>query len=151
MRVGDGRNLLSTIYVQNAADAHKMAADALEPNGTVPGSVYYIAQDKPLNCWKWIDEILAMVGEPPVERSISFKTAWLAGSALERLYRLFGKKGEPIMTRFLATQLAQSYWFNTDRAKRELGFTPAVSTEEGMRRMGEDLHERGIGAQVSFL
>ena len=46
------------------------------------------------------------------------------------------------MTRFLATQLAKSYWFDTTRAKKELGFAPAVSTEEGMRLMGEDLRER---------
>ena len=141
-RIGDGSNLLSTIYVQNAADAHKRAADALEPGGSVPGSVYYIAQEKPLNCWKWIDEILALVGEPPVSRSLSFKTAWFIGSILEKTYRLLRKKGEPVMTRFLATQLAKSYWFDTTRAKKELGFAPAVSTEEGMRLMGEDLRER---------
>ena len=143
-RVGDGSNLISTIYVQNAADAHVLAAGALEPRGVVPGSVYYIAQEKPVNCWQWIDEILALVDEPPVAKSVSFKTAWRVGAALENIYRLFGKQGEPIMTRFLAIQLANSYWFNTSRAKRDLGFAPRVSTEEGMRRMGEDLKNRGV-------
>ncbi|MBR5758263.1 MAG: NAD-dependent epimerase/dehydratase family protein [Thermoguttaceae bacterium] len=142
-RVGDGRNVISTIYVQNAADAHKLAADALTPGGSAPGSVYYIAQDKPLNCWKWIDELLALVGEPPVRKSVSFKAAWRLGTVLEKIYRVLGREDEPTMTRFLATQLAKSYWFDTTRARNELGFSPAISTEEGMRRLGEDLRARG--------
>lgn len=143
MRVGDGQNMLSTIYVQNAADAHKLAADALVPGSSTPGSVYYISQERPLNCWKWIDEILAIVGEPPVQKSVSFNTAWRVGSAMEKVYTAFKKKGEPLMTKFLAIQLAKSYWFDTSRAKKELGFSPAISIEEGMKRLEEDLLVRG--------
>lgn len=143
-RVGDGTNMLSTIYVENAAEAHQKAANALIPGSSVPGSVYYITQERPLNCWQWIDDILALVGEPPVKKSVSFQTAWRLGTILEKAYRLCGRKDEPVMTRFLATQLAKSYWFNGAKAKEELGFTPTISIEEGMRRMGEDLRERGV-------
>lgn len=141
-RVGDGTNRLATIYVENCATAHRMAADALVPGSPVPGSVYYISQDEPLNCWEWIDELLAIVGEPPVKKSVSFKTAWRVGAILERVYRWAGWKSEPTMTRFLATQLAKSYWYDVSRAKRELGFTPAISTAEGMRRWAEELREK---------
>lgn len=141
-RVGNGDNLLATIYVQNCADAHKLACDALIPNTSVPGSVYYVSQTEPLNCWKWIDDILALVNVPPVKKKISFKTAWTLGTALENIYRLAGWKSEPVMTRFLATQLAKSYWFNTAKARKELGFVPNVSTEEGMKRLKVDLCAR---------
>jgi nucleoside-diphosphate-sugar epimerase len=140
-RVGDGTNRIATIYVENCATAHRMAADALVPGSSVPGSVYYISQEEPLNCWKWIDEILAIRGEAPVKKSVSFKTAWRLGVALEKIYRWAGWKSEPTMTRFLATQLAKSYWYDVSRAKRELGFTPAISTAEGMRRWAEELRE----------
>ncbi len=143
-RVGDGANMLATIYVENAADAHKLACDALIPGSAVPGSVYYISQERPLNCWKWIDELLALVGEPPVKKSVSFKTAWRVGTVLEKVYSVAGLKTEPVMTRFLSTQLAQSYWFDTTRAKNELGFTPKISIEEGMRRLKEDVLERNV-------
>lgn len=136
-RVGDGSNRLSTIYVENCADAHKLAYDALVPGGPAPGSVYYIAQNEPLNCWKWIDDLLALAGEPPVSKSVSFRTAWRAGRVLEIIYAILRIKKEPVMTRFLSTQLAKSYWFDTSRARTELGFVPKISTEEGMRRLGE--------------
>ena len=141
VRVGDGKNLIATIYVDNCADAHKLACDALVPGTVVPGSVYYVAQEKPMNCWSWIDELLALVHEPPVTSSVSFKTAWRCGAVLEKVYSLLRLKGEPTMTRFLATQLAKSYWFDTTRAKNELGFVPKISNEEGMRRLAEFVEE----------
>ncbi len=143
-RVGNGENRLATIYVENCADAHRLAAKALQPGGTTPGSVYYVSQSEPLNCWKWIDDILALVGEPPVKRAVSFAAAWRLGGALEKIYAWLRLKTEPVMTRFLATQLAKSYWFDTSRARKELGFIPKISTAEGMKRLGEDLRARNV-------
>jgi len=39
------------------------------------------------------------------------------------------------MTRFLADQLATSHYFDISKARRELGYEPRVSTEEGLERM----------------
>ena len=54
------------VYVENAADAHLLAADALTPGSPVAGRAYFISQGEPVNCWQWIDEILALAGLPPV-------------------------------------------------------------------------------------
>lgn len=134
-RVGDGTNRLDTIYVENAADAHLLAMEALTDGSPVAGSAYFLSQGDPVNCWEFIDRVLAMVGLGPVRKSISFKNAWRLGLLCEWGYRLLGIRKEPPMTRFLATQLAFSYWFKTDRARRDFGFVPAVSNEEGLRRL----------------
>jgi len=39
------------------------------------------------------------------------------------------------MTRFLAEQLAKSHCFSIEKAKKELGYNPRISTEEGMKRL----------------
>jgi len=49
---------------------------------------------------------------------------------------------EPRMTRFLAEQLAKSHWFSIDRARRDLGYAPRVSTSEGLERVVEWLAGR---------
>jgi nucleoside-diphosphate-sugar epimerase len=41
------------------------------------------------------------------------------------------------MTRFLADAVAKSHWFDISAAKRDLGYTPKVSLEEGLRRLEE--------------
>jgi 2-alkyl-3-oxoalkanoate reductase len=138
-RVGDGTNLVDITYVENAAEAHLLAADALERVGMSSppaGRWYFISQGEPVNCWQWIDEILALVDLPPVTKAMSFKTAWRVGRVCEGAYRLFGLSGEPPMTRFLAAQLAMSHWFDIGAARRDLGYVPRVSTAEGMRRLG---------------
>ena len=71
-RVGDGTNRVDTVYVENAATAHLLATDALaQPDSPAAGKAYFISQGEPVNCWQWIDEILALAGLPPVEKSVS--------------------------------------------------------------------------------
>lgn len=138
-RVGDGTNLVDMIYVDNAAEAHLMAADTLEPGSPVAGSAYFLSQGEPVNCWDWINEILGYAELPHVTRSISLKQALFCGRVFEKFYSVFRLKGEPTMTRFLATQLAQTHWFDISKAKRDFGYSPTISTEEGMRRLKDYL------------
>jgi len=136
-RVGDGTNRVDTIYVENAAVAHLQAGDALlDASSPVAGRAYFLSQNEPVNCWGWIDEILALVGLPPVGKSISRHNAERVGSLLENVYRLLSLSGEPPMTRFLAAQLATSHWFDLSAARRDFDYAPAISTAEGMRRLG---------------
>ncbi|HEY1784744.1 MAG TPA: NAD-dependent epimerase/dehydratase family protein, partial [Pirellulales bacterium] len=109
-RVGDGTNRIDMIYVENAASAHLLAADALG-TGRARGRAYYISQGEPVNCWDWIGELLALAGLPPVRRSISFPAAWRLGAVAETVYRALRIGREPPMTRFLASQLAQPHHF----------------------------------------
>lgn len=141
-RIGDGKNLVDITYVENAAAAHLAAADALaEANSPVAGRAYFISQGEPVNCWQWIDEILALAALPPVTKSISFRAAWRIGAACEAAYRLVGSRREPPMTRFLSAQLAKSHWFDISAARRDLGYEPRIATAEGMRRLGEWLRQ----------
>ncbi|MCI0331810.1 MAG: NAD-dependent epimerase/dehydratase family protein [Planctomycetes bacterium] len=137
-RVGDGTNLVDITYVENAADAHLRAADALATAASpVAGRAYFVSQGEPVNCWRWIDEILALVELPAVSKSVSLETALRVGAVCEAVYRLLGLTSEPPMTRFLAAQLAISHWFDMSAARRDFGYQPRVSTAQGMRRLGE--------------
>jgi nucleoside-diphosphate-sugar epimerase len=137
-RVGDGTNLVDMVYVENAAQAHLAAADALaSPDAQCGGKAYFISQGEPVNCWEWINHILALANLPPVRKSISLRSAWRVGAACEVVWRMLSRRTEPPMTRFLAAQLGTSHWFDISAARRDLGYAPAVSTEEGMRRLGE--------------
>jgi nucleoside-diphosphate-sugar epimerase len=139
MRVGDGTNLVDNIYVDNAAFAHIQAAEAMRPGSPVCGSAYFISQGDPVNCWGWINDILKMARLPRVKRSISFFWAWRLGHALEIYHDLFNIEREPRMTRFLAAQLAKSHYFDITRARRDFGYYPLVSLDEGMKRLEASL------------
>jgi len=139
-RVGDGANLVDTIYVENAAEAHVQAAQALVDDSPLCGNAYFISQDDPVNCWEWINEILQIAGVPRVRQSISFRWAYRLGYALESFHELTNRDSEPRMTRFLAAQLAKNHYFDISRAKRDFGYSPRIGNSEGMLRLKESLY-----------
>ncbi len=134
-RVGDGQNLVDMIYVENAAEAHLLACDALTPNSPVAGQPYFLSNGEPVNCWEWINELLHRAGEPPVTRSVSFRSAWAIGTACEGLWKLTGQTSDPPMTRFLAAQLATHHYFDISNARRDFGYQPRIGKAEGMQRL----------------
>ncbi|OQX09808.1 MAG: 3-beta hydroxysteroid dehydrogenase [Desulfobacteraceae bacterium IS3] len=144
VRVGDGKNIADTVYITNAADAHILAADKLAQHPELSGRIYFITQGKPTPLWEMIDAILKAGGLEPVKRSISRKSAWVIGAVCEAAYKTFNIRGEPPMTRFVAEELSTSHWFDISAAKRDLGYTPRVSTEEGLRRLEVWLKENKI-------
>jgi nucleoside-diphosphate-sugar epimerase len=138
-RIGDGKNLVDHTFVENAAWAHWQAAERLTPGSPVCGSAYFISQDDPVNCWQWINEILKLAGLPAVRRVMSYAAARRLGWALETYHEMFNIEREPVMTRFLAAQLAKSHYFDIARAKRDFGYRVRVSTSEGMERLAKTL------------
>jgi nucleoside-diphosphate-sugar epimerase len=61
--------------------------------------------------------------------------AYFAGAVLEGVYKTFGVEKEPPMTRFVAKQLATAHWYDISAARKDLGYAPEVSIEEGLGRL----------------
>jgi nucleoside-diphosphate-sugar epimerase len=143
-RIGDGSNLVDVIYVENAAAAHLLAADALSEGSPANGRPYFVSQERPVSLWSFIDELLRQCGVRPIRRSLSPGVARVAAGLIEGAYNFFSVEQEPPLTRLVVAQMAMSHWFDTSAAKRDLGYTPAISIEEGLRRTAQWVREAGI-------
>jgi nucleoside-diphosphate-sugar epimerase len=142
-RIGSKDDLTDTIYVDNAADAHILAAERLLTNPSLSGNIYFISQDEPVSKWKMIDAFLDTAGLPPLKGQVSARTAYIAGWLFELIYKAFRIEKDPPMTRFVARELATSHWFDISRAKKDLGYVPAISTRQGLKRVKEWLASNG--------
>jgi nucleoside-diphosphate-sugar epimerase len=138
-RIGNRPNLVDTVYIDNAAAAHLLAADRLAPGSPVAGKAYFITQGEPLPLWDMINRILAAAGLPPVTKRVPAGVAYAAGWVLESIYGLLRLRTEPPMTRFVARELATAHWFNIAAARRDLGYHPTVSLDEGLKRLAVSL------------
>jgi 2-alkyl-3-oxoalkanoate reductase len=140
--VGDGRNRVDMVHVENAVDAHLLAERAAAGAGPACGRAYFVTNGEPVCLWEWINQLLESLDEPPVTRRISLPTARAAGALCEAVWQMFPLKGEPPMTRFVASELAKDHWFDITAARRDLGFTPRISMAEGTRLLVESLSKR---------
>ena len=132
-RVGSGDNLVDIIHVKNAAMAHALALRALSSGKKLGGNSYFIGQEKAVNLWDFINQILHYNDLEPIEDSVNYSTAYFVGTILEFFYRMFGiNRPEPPMTRFVAMQLAKNHYFSHEKAARDFGYTPEISIEKGL-------------------
>ncbi len=140
-KIGRGKKLVDTVYIDNATEAHLLAADLLAPDSPIAGHAYFIVQGEPMSMDAILDKIAIAGGLKPVNKYISANTAYFAGAVLEIIYKMLNRKDEPKMTRFLARQLSTSQCFNINAAKRDLGYTPAVTFEKGLEILAKSLKE----------
>jgi nucleoside-diphosphate-sugar epimerase len=134
--VGGGRNRVSMVHVENAADAHIAAEQALRrPGAAAAGRAYFVTDGEPVVLWEWVNALLAALGEPPITRSIPLGAAHAVGAACEAAWWLLRLRGQPPMTRFVAAELARDHWFDITAARRDLGYAPRVSPKEAMAEL----------------
>ena len=138
-RIGRANKLIDSTYIDNAADAHLLAADRLSPGSPVAGKAYFITNGEPMPIWDLVNRILAAGGLPPVTRTVPVWLAYTASGVLETEYKVLRRRDEPPMTRFLVRELTTAHWFNITAARRDLGYEPKVSIAEGMRRLAASL------------
>ena len=143
-QIGDGKNCIDTIYIDDAADAHIIAADKLKKLPELSGKIYFISQDEPVPAWDMVNALLKAAGCSPIKKSVPFRIAWLSGALLELIYKTLRLSGEPYITRFMAEAVSQSHWFNISAAKKDLGYKPRLTTAEGLQRLEDWLRSNPV-------
>ena len=144
-QVGDGTNKVDLTYVKDAARAHLLAADALAPGSPVAGGIYFISQDEPVVLWPWIQDLLRQLDLPAVRIRIPLGLARAAGGLLVAAYRGLRLRGEPPLTPFLASELAQNHYYDVSAAKRDFGYRPQHTMVEATAKTVTWLRREGIG------
>lgn len=133
--IGHDDPLVDTVYVENAAYAHLLALDKLSPDSPINGKAYFITQGQPIPISQFINQIIGAAGLPPVRKHIPKGLAILIGGVLETVYKGLNLPGEPMMTRFLAHQLATPHWFDISAARQDLGYEARIDYPNGIAAM----------------
>ncbi|MFC0680729.1 NAD-dependent epimerase/dehydratase family protein [Lysobacter korlensis] len=130
--IGSGAALIDTTYLDNAATAIAAALDRAED---VHGQAYVVTNGEPRPVAEMLAGICRAAGVRSPSRHVRAGLARSAGAAVEAVWRVRPGADEPPMTRFLAEQLSTSHWFDQRRTRADLQWTPAVSLDEGLRRL----------------
>lgn len=129
----DEKYRIDTIYIDNAAGAHLQAFEVMRNNpDAVSGKAYFLSQDEPIGIREFFNRLLDTCGRPAVNKTISPRVALFTGWLFQHTFRLFNVQSEPPLTLFVAKHLASSHWYDISAAKRDFGYAPRVSIEEGL-------------------
>lgn len=127
-----GAALIDTTYIDNAASA---IAAALARVDAIHGRSYVVTNGEPRPVAELLAGICVAAGVTPPRWRVPASVARAAGSVIETAWRVKPGADEPPMTRFLAEQLSTAHWFDQRRTRADLQWTPAVSLDEGFRRL----------------
>lgn len=134
-----GRARTSTTHVRNVAHALELALTA-----GVPGRAYFVADEGTRTMRAFLGALVdAAAGVSLGARSLP---SWLArplARLVEGTYRLLAIRRAPPMTRFAIDMMSSTVTVSDARARRELGYAPIVSVEEGLRELRD---QRSAGA-----
>lgn len=130
---GDGRARLDYVYIDNLVDGELRAAERLVEGSPVCGQAYFLSDGTPINAGRFSIELVRNMGlRAPLIR-VPDRVALSVALAWERIYRVFGVP-KPAFTAANVTLCDVDHYFSIDKAKRELGYSPLIDTEEGLRR-----------------
>jgi nucleoside-diphosphate-sugar epimerase len=148
--VGSGENLVDSTFIENAARAHLDAEKRLHPGSPAAGRAYFISQGDPRPLRTMINALLDTANLPPVKRSVPLPVAYMAAWLLEAGYRTFHVASEPAFTRLSVLEMGRDHYFDISAARRDLGYRPVISIEEGLDRMRSAFaNDRQMRARVS--
>ncbi len=134
-QIGDGRNLVDLTYVENVAHALVLAAESEQ----AINKTYTITNDEHVPLWEVIRVVLQRLHLSTNLRRIPLPVALAAASLMEAMARVTGS--EPLLTRYSAAILARTQTYDISAAKRDLGYVPIVSIDDGIERTLQALEE----------
>jgi nucleoside-diphosphate-sugar epimerase len=140
--VGAGDNALPLVYVADVVQGLLLALD----HERAVGQAYNLTNDRPLTQEQFLRAIAREVGASPPRLHIPYRALYAAGYVAERLARLASSWRRPPITRLGVAFAGTDNRYGIDKARRELGFTPRVDLDDGVRLTAGWYREAAEGA-----
>ncbi|AXE28139.1 hypothetical protein C0216_32120 (plasmid) [Streptomyces globosus] len=128
--------LVSLCHVDNAVDACLRAAVSA-PAERIGGRAYFVADEETTDLWPFLADVAARLGCPPPAPRIPLPAGRALAAAVEAVWRLrpdaaARARTSPPISRYMMALLTRSSTYDTTAARRDLGYTPVRTREDGL-------------------
>ena len=144
-----GSATVDWVHVDNLVQAFVCACRGLlaaeDPEETPCGRAYFISDGSPINSWDFLRPLAEAVGCPFPTLELPVGLMLQVGLVCELLHTTLKTAGlhvEPFLTRAEVLKVGVTHFFSIERARRELGYSPTVNSEEGSRRIAKYYRRR---------
>ena len=126
--LGDGSAHFQMVYVDDLNEGLRLAGECEQ----AVGRTYIITGDEAPTLEELVDQIAQAAEVAPPKLKLPVWPFWLVGAACEAICVPFGI--EPPIFRRRVSFFTSNRWFDTSRARRELGYRPKISLRQGLLR-----------------
>lgn len=130
--IAGGTHLTDVTHVDNVAEGLVLAATRGEP-----GAIYFVTDGQRAQFREFVSALLETQGVTPPTRSIPGPVAAALVRAGEAAWRVLPLPGSAPLSRFAYWVSSQECTIDISRARRELGYVPVVTREQGMAGLRE--------------
>lgn len=133
VKIGDGSALSDNTFIDNLVDGQIAAALHLVPGSPLGGQAYFITDGAPINYFDFFRPIIVGLG-------YRHPRVWIPGGLIEKTMTLWefvhAKLGgpAPMLLSLEVRKITVSHYNRIDKARRDFGWMPKVSTEEASER-----------------
>jgi nucleoside-diphosphate-sugar epimerase len=125
--IDHGDYKFSAAHAVNVCHAAIMASEMSES-----GTSYFVTDGRDYVFKDFFKEILVKKGMALPTRSVSFSFAWMIAPVIETVWKVFGIKSDPPLSRQMVRMIGKPFTLNIDRARKDFGYSPIVNFEQGV-------------------
>jgi nucleoside-diphosphate-sugar epimerase len=128
--IDGGRNQTSTTYIGNLVYAMNLALTKGQA-----GEAYFVLDGPPVVFREFMTRMMKAGGVTPGDRAVP---GWLVRTiayAGETTWRTLNLNGKPPLTRFTANIMSRDCILNDAKARREMGYAPPTSIDDGLKAL----------------
>lgn len=147
--IGKTDPIVDLCYVENAAYASILAGKKENIEG---GKAYFITDGKALKVWEeFIDGLCKLFNLKKPEKYINENLALAVATIIDFIWKIpyFAKNYEPLVTRYALGMATKSTTYSIEAAKKDLGYEPKITHDEGLKKLKEWIDE--IGGIKNFI
>lgn len=126
--IGDGNNRLNVVHAGNVAEGGITAAES----EAAAGEAFNCSNDGVLTQKQYFNLVAKALGEPEVKRKVPYRVAYNAAFLFEIIGHLFRRKTPPLVTRYSVWLMGRKTFFECQKAREQLSWTPTVNYEDGI-------------------
>jgi len=141
--IDGGRNLLGLSHIESLARGLVLAAES--PGA--PGEIYHMTDGEEITSREAVDALAGVMGVPRARFSLPYGAVYAIAALIEGAAHLVGSTTPPRMTRYGVRLVACHCRYDIGKARRQLGYRPAVAFREGIRHLSFERRGPALGVE----
>jgi nucleoside-diphosphate-sugar epimerase len=128
--VDGGKHIMAPVYIDNLVQMIILAGES----ENAPNQIYNAVDDDKITWKQYIEWMCEDLNCKTPWLSIPRWIAWPLAVLIDNFARLLNKKQSPVINKYRVRIVMNDNHFSTEKAKKELGYRPGVTTREGIKR-----------------